>query len=58
MFIIIVQVYLIYFGGSMFRTKGLTITEFIIMLLIALTVIPFDMLRKIYLKRRNKNTGV
>ena len=58
LFIIIVQVYLIYYGGSMFRTKGLTITEFIIMLLIALTVIPFDMLRKIYLKRRNKNTGV
>ena len=57
-FIIIVQVYLIYYGGTLFRTKGLLINEFIIMLLISLTVIPFDMLRKLYLKKNNKNTGV
>ena len=58
LFIVIVQVYLIYYGGSIFRTKGLTIKEFVIMLLISLSVIPFDMLRKIYLKKKNKNMGV
>ena len=58
LFIIIVQIYLIYYGGNLFRTKGLLLNEFIIMLLISSTVIPFDMLRKIYLKKRNLNTGV
>lgn len=58
LFIVVVQVYLIYFGGSLFRTKGLTLYEFIIMLLIAVSVIPFDFLRKIYLKQKGRNTGV
>ena len=58
LFIVVVQIYLIYYGGSMFRTKGLELNEFIIMLLISLTVIPVDMLRKLYLKKKNLNTGV
>ena len=58
LFIVIVQIYLIYYGGSVFRTSGLELREFIIMLFIAFTVIPFDMLRKIYLKKIGKNTGV
>ena len=57
-FIIVVQIYLIYYGGNIFRTKGLTIEEFIIMLLIAITVIPVDFIRKIYLKKKGLNTGV
>ena len=57
-FVILVQIYLIYYGGNIFRTNGLTIMEFIIMLLIALTVIPVDFIRKIYLKKKGKNTGV
>ena len=56
--VIIVQVFLIYYGGNIFRTSGLTIKEFIVMILFASTVIPFDWIRKLYLKKINKNTGV
>lgn len=50
--IVLVQLALIYYGGSLFRTSGLTLKEFIIMLFIALTVIPIDILRKLILKKR------
>ena len=53
-FIVIIQIILIYYGGTLFRTSGLTIREFIIMFILSLTVIPFDFLRKTYLKRHNK----
>ena len=57
-FIIIVQILLIYFGGSIFRTSGLSLFEFEIMILIALTVIPFDFIRKLILKKKGLNYGV
>ncbi len=57
-FIVLVQIFLIYYGGHIFRTSGLTIYEFLIMLLFAVTVIPFDWLRKLILKYKGKNTGV
>ena len=50
-FIIVIQTFLIYYGGSLFRTVGLTIREFIIMLLIAFSVIPIDIFRKVFIKR-------
>jgi len=56
--VIIMQIYLIYFGGQLFRTNGLTINEFIIMLLLSLTVIPVDFIRKLYLKNKHKPLGV
>jgi len=52
-FIITVQIYLIYFGGDLFRTYGLTAKEFLIILLIALSVWPVDALRKMILKKKN-----
>ena len=57
LFIVIVQVYLIYFGGELFRSFGLTLKEFEIMILLAATVIPVDWARKIYLKKQGI-TGV
>ena len=57
-FVIIMQVYLLYKGGSLFRTNGLTIKEFIIMLILSLTVIPVDFIRKIILKINKKDLGV
>ena len=39
LFILIVQVILIYYGGNLFRTSGLTYNEFLIMLLLSITVI-------------------
>ncbi len=52
-FIITVQIYLIYFGGDLFRTYGLTAKEFVLIILIALTVFPIDFLRKLILKKKN-----
>lgn len=56
--VIIIQIYLIYYGGSLFRTIGLNIEEFMVMLLISLTVIPFDLIRKMILKLFNKKREI
>ena len=56
--ICIIQIIMIYYGGNIFRTSGLTIYEFLIMILISLTVIPIDIIRKIFLKQTNHQTGV
>ena len=50
-FITVVQIILIYYGGTLFRTAGLTFKEFIIMFLIALTVIPVDWIRKLIYRK-------
>ena len=50
-FIAVVQIILIYYGGEVFRTTGLTIYEFEVMILLAFSIIPFDILRKIILKK-------
>ena len=57
-FIFLVQVILIYFGGSLFRTTGLSIIEFEIMLLISFSVVPFDILRKYLLRKKGLKGGV
>ena len=50
-FILIVQIYLIYYGGEIFRTYGLKIKELIYIIFLSLTVIPVDIIRKIKTKR-------
>lgn len=57
-FIAVVQLILIYFGGELFRTAGLTLKELEIMILIASTVIPVDWLRKYTLRKRGIVGGV
>mgnify|MGYP004620238389 FL=1 len=57
-FIVIVQLFLLYFGGNLFRTAGLTLKEFEIMILLSMTVIPIDFLRKYLLRRRGIVGGV
>ena len=57
-FVCIVQIGMIYYGGSLFRTSGLTLKEFLIMLSLSFSVIPFDMIRKILLKRKGILLGV
>ena len=52
------QIYLIYNGGELFRTNGLSLKEFVIMFLISLIVVPIDFVRKIILKRRRIELGV
>ena len=58
LFIIIVQITLIYYGGDMFRTYGLTLFEFEIMILIASLVVPVDWLRKFFLRKKGQIGGV
>ena len=54
----LVQIYFIYFGGNIFRTYGLTFKELSIVLLLAFTVIPFDILRKILFKSDTGNNYI
>ena len=49
---------MIYHGGNIFRTSGLSIFEFNIMLLLASTVVPIDLIRKFYIKRSKLFGGV
>lgn len=42
-----VQILLVFFGGSMFRTHALSVTVIRDVVLLAFTVIPFDVMRKI-----------
>ena len=58
LFILFVQVNLIYFGGSLFRTFGLTVYEFIVTLMFSVTVIPVDWMRKLYLRKQGIIGGV
>jgi len=58
LFVVIIQVCMIYFGGSIFRTTGLTFLEFDVMLVLAFSVIPFDFIRKVILKRLGRSIGV
>ncbi len=41
-----IQIALIYYGGSLFRTAGLSMRELLIILSMSALVIPFDILRK------------
>ncbi len=41
-----IQIALIYYGGSLFRTAGLSVRELLIILSMSALVVPFDMLRK------------
>ena len=58
LFIVSVQIYLIYHGGDLFRTYGLKASEFFIVLLLAATVFPIDFIRKTFLRRHHLKTGV
>ena len=52
-FVFLMQIYLIYRGGEVFRTNGLSIYEFLIMFLFSLLVMPIDFIRKLVYKRHN-----
>ena len=58
LFIIVVELLMIYFGGSIFRTTGLTIIELDITLLLAISVIPFDFIRKQVIKKLGKTNNI
>ena len=57
-FIVVVQLLLIYYGGSLFRTIGLTFKELQFMILVSITVIPVDFIRKLFLRKKDIIGGV
>lgn len=54
----IIQLYIIYFGGSFFRVMGLSIIDLLVVVLLAVTVIPIDWIRKFLLRKNNLKGGV
>ncbi len=50
----VIQIVLIYYGGSLFRTAGLTPRELLLVLLIAFLVVPADGLRKLFLRLNHR----
>lgn len=50
--ILIIQIYLIYYGKDLFRTYGLNISEFIYIILLSLSVIPINLILKHKSKKR------
>lgn len=58
LFIIIVQISIIYSGFTIFRTTPITVKEFMIVFLLSFSIIPIDFVRKIILKRKRENFGV
>ena len=57
-FIVIVQIIIIYCGGNLFRTFGLTMGEFLFVVFLSLLVIPFDMLRKWWCRKEGFNSFI
>jgi len=52
-----VQVGILYFGGSVFRTVKLDLKDLILVIVLAVTVIPIDLLRKYWLSRHSDLQG-
>ena len=56
--IIVVQLVLIYYGGNLFRTAGLTISELLLIIFISFTIIPIDWVRKYICKKKNISMSI
>ena len=56
--IALIQILMIYYGGTIFRTIGLNTQEFLLMIILASTVIPIDILRKLILKILKKQRTI
>lgn len=57
-FIILVQIYILYYGGTIFRTYGLTFKEMLITVAMSLLIIPIDFVRKLFLKINKKDLAI
>lgn len=57
-FVFIVQIFLIYFGGTLFRTTGLTLFELQTVMLLAFTVVPVDITRKIFIRLNGRKGSI
>ena len=57
-FIVMVQVFLMYYLGDIFRTTPLSVKEFLITIILSSLVLPVDMIRKILCKKYGKSRMV
>lgn len=57
-FVAIIQIFFVYFGGSLFRTVGIPFNEIFKIILIAMLVIPAEMLRKFIIGRKNRKKKI
>ena len=53
-FISVIQILMIYYGGSIFRTVPLTAGSLLCVILLAASVVPFEMIRRIFYKLRRR----
>ena len=58
LFVIFIQLVIIYSGMSIFNTTPLLFNEFMLVLLLGITIIPVDFVRKCILKQFNVDLGV
>jgi len=52
--VICVQLVLIYFGGQMFRTSGLSLPQLLFVVVLSLMIIPIDCIRKLLQRSRRR----
>ncbi len=50
----LIQIIMVYYGGNLFRTTPLSFKELATVILLAFSIIPFDTIRRIYVKLRVK----
>jgi len=53
--IVVVQVLMTYFGGAIFRCYGLNVQEWAFVLVLAISIIPVDLIRKVIWNATHKN---
>lgn len=53
--IVVVQVIMTYFGGVILRCYGLLLSEWVVVILLAVTIIPIDLIRKMIVNRGKEN---
>ena len=51
--IVVVQISMTYFGGEILRCYGLTATEWLFVVVLAFTIVPVDLIRKLICKGKN-----
>ncbi|MBE6633114.1 MAG: calcium-translocating P-type ATPase, PMCA-type [Ruminococcaceae bacterium] len=55
--VLVIQLIFVYVGGSILRTAPLTLSELSFTMLLSLTVFPFDLLRKLILRKIKRRGG-
>lgn len=58
LFIIIVQISIVYSGITIFQTTRITFKELFIIIILSFSIIPLDILRKIIIKKANHNFNI